>query len=45
MRRVAIAGRVTGELNGAVNGPINSTPASGKSDSFVTVFDAKGDEM
>jgi len=43
--RVAIAGRVTGELNGATNGPINSTAASGKTDSFVTVFDAKGDEM
>lgn len=43
--RVAIAGRVTGELNGVTEGPINSGEASGKSDSFVTVFDAKGDEM
>jgi len=43
--RVAIAGRVTGELNGASNGPINSAAASDKTDSFVTVFDAKGDEL
>ncbi len=43
--RVAIAGRVTGELNGVTNGPINSAAASDKTDSFVTVFDAKGDEM
>ena len=43
--RVAIAGSVTGALNGATNGPINSDAKSGKTDSFVTVFDAKGDEM
>jgi len=43
--RVAIAGSITGALNGAANGPINSDLKSGKSDSFVTVFDAKGDEM
>ncbi len=43
--RVAIAGRVTGELNGVTEGPINSGEASAKSDSFVTVFDARGDEM
>ncbi len=43
--RVAIAGKITGALNGATNGPINSDAKSGKSDSFVTVFDAKGDEM
>lgn len=43
--RVAIAGRVTGELNGATDGPINSGESSTRSDSFVTVFDAKGDEM
>lgn len=43
--RVAIAGSITGALNGATNGPINSDLKSGKSDSFVTVFDAKGDEM
>jgi hypothetical protein len=43
--RVAIAGKVTGDLSGAVDGPINSGPASAKSDSFVTVFDAKGDEL
>lgn len=43
--RVAIAGSVTGGLNGATNGPINSDANSGKSDSFVTVFDGAGDEM
>ncbi|MBP7703830.1 MAG: hypothetical protein KA105_00940 [Caulobacter sp.] len=43
--RVAIAGKVTGNLNGAAEGPINSSDTSGKSDSFVTVFDAAGDEM
>lgn len=43
--RVAIAGKITGALNGATNGPINSDAKSGASDSFVTVFDAKGDEM
>ena len=42
--RVAIAGKVTGVVAGATNGPINSGPDSTLTDSFVTVFDAKGDE-
>jgi hypothetical protein len=42
--RVAVAGSVTGDLDGATNGPLNSTTTSGKTDSFVTVYDAKGDE-
>lgn len=42
--RVAIAGKVTGALAGATDGPINSGADTGLSDSFVTVFDAKGDE-
>ncbi|MDO8297624.1 MAG: hypothetical protein Q7T19_14430 [Caulobacter sp.] len=42
--RVAIAGKVTGGLAGATDGPINSDDDSGLSDSFVTVFDARGDE-
>lgn len=42
--RVAIAGKVTGDLSGAANGPINSGGNSGLTDSFVTVYDAKGDE-
>lgn len=42
--RVAVAGSVTGQMEGVTNGPLNSTAASGKADSFVTVYDAKGDE-
>ena len=42
--RVAIAGKVTGALAGVTNGPINSGADSTLTDSFVTVFDAKGDE-
>lgn len=42
--RAAIAGKVVGALAGVTNGPINSGPASTLTDSFVTVFDAKGDE-
>ncbi|OYW28240.1 MAG: hypothetical protein B7Z44_09130 [Caulobacter sp. 12-67-6] len=42
---VAVAGSVTGRLQGAVDGPINSDATSGKSDSFVTRYDAKGDEQ
>lgn len=42
---VAVAGSVTGRLQGAVDGPINSDAASGKTDSFVTRYDAKGDEQ
>lgn len=42
---IAVAGSVTGGLEGATNGPINSTTASGKSDSFVTLYDTAGDEV
>jgi len=42
--KVAIAGSITGQLEGATNGPINSGARSTLSDSFVTLFDAKGDE-
>ncbi len=42
---VAVAGSVTGRLQGAVDGPINSDATSGKTDSFVTRYDAKGDEQ
>jgi hypothetical protein len=43
--KVAVAGSVTGVLQGATNGALNSDAASGKSDSFVTLYDAKGDEV
>lgn len=43
--KVAIAGSVTGEMQGTANGPINSGPTSSLSDSFVTLYDAKGDEV
>ncbi|CAN1509955.1 hypothetical protein MCEMIH16_00765 [Caulobacteraceae bacterium] len=42
--RVAIAGKVTGALSGAAEWPINSGDETGLADSFVTVFDANGDE-
>lgn len=42
---VAVAGSVTGRLQGAVDGPINSDATSGATDSFVTRYDAKGDEQ
>jgi hypothetical protein len=42
---VAVAGSVTGRLEGAVNGPINSGDTGKTSDSFVTRYDAKGDEQ
>lgn len=42
--RVAIAGKVVGDLSGSADGPINSGDATGLTDSFVTVYDAKGDE-
>ncbi|WP_419317033.1 hypothetical protein ACN2C7_11185 [Caulobacter sp. ErkDOM-E] len=42
---VAVAGSVTGRLQGAVDGPINSDATSGKTDSFVTRYDDKGDEQ
>lgn len=46
--QVAVAGSVTGGLNGAVDGPLNSGTSAAladKSDSFVTVFNAKGEEL
>lgn len=44
--RVAIAGSVVGGLNGAQEGPLNSGTAFAKeADSFVTVFNAEGEEM
>ena len=46
--KVAVAGAVTGGLNGAVNGPLNSGAAAAlaeNSDSFVTVFNDKGEEL
>ena len=42
---VAVAGSVTGgSLDGAATGPLNSPDTSGNSDSFVTLYDANGDE-
>lgn len=43
--KVAVAGKVTGGLNGATNGPLNSSATSGLGDSFVSLYDAKGDEV
>lgn len=44
--KVAVAGSVKGELNGATNGPLNSTGAfAEQTDSFVTLFDAEGQEL
>jgi len=46
--RVAIAGSITGGLNGAQEGPMNSGPTGSfakETDSFVTVFNADGEEM
>ena len=42
--QVAIAGSVTGKLSGAADGPINSDSAGTLTDSFVTLYNAKGDE-
>lgn len=42
---VAVAGSVSGRLQGAVTGPINNGDSSSVSDSFVTRYDAKGDEQ
>ncbi|MBN9318315.1 MAG: hypothetical protein J0I28_01300 [Caulobacterales bacterium] len=43
--KVAVAGSITGALGGATNGALNSSAASGKPDSFVTLYDAEGDEV
>jgi hypothetical protein len=42
--QVAIAGSVAGQLSGANNGPINSDSSGAITDSFVTLYNAKGDE-
>lgn len=42
---VAVAGSVSGRLAGAVNGPINNGEDSTTTDSFVTRYDASGDEQ
>jgi hypothetical protein len=46
--KVAIAGSVSGGLSGAVEGAVNSGVAgafAGQADSFVTVFNADGEEL
>ena len=46
--QVAIAGKVTGRLGGATDGPLNSGATgsfAADSDSFVTVFNAAGEEQ
>ncbi len=43
--KVAIAGSVTGVIQGVDKGPTNSSDTSGKSDSFVTLFNADGEEV
>jgi hypothetical protein len=42
--RVAVAGSITGGMQGATEGALNSSDTSGYSDSFVSVYDANGDE-
>ncbi|MBW8859399.1 MAG: hypothetical protein JF570_06585, partial [Caulobacter sp.] len=42
--QVAIAGSVSGLMSGATNGPINSDSAGAVTDSFVTLYNAQGDE-
>ena len=43
--QVAVVGSVTGKLNGAVNGALNSAAGPNPdSDSFVTLYDPKGNE-
>lgn len=43
--KVAVAGSVSGVLQGATNGALNSSASSGLTDSFVTLYDANGDEV
>ena len=46
--QVAVVGSVTGVLGGAVNGPMNSGatgPNADNTDSFVTLYDANGNEL
>jgi hypothetical protein len=42
--QVAVTGSVTGSIQGATDGPLNSATGSGDTDSFVTLYDANGDE-
>jgi hypothetical protein len=42
--RVAVSGSVTGALGGAADGALNSPGDSGLSDSFVSLYNAAGDE-
>jgi hypothetical protein len=44
-KSIGVAGAVKGTLAGAVDGAMNSGPASTVEDSFVTVFDAEGQEQ
>lgn len=46
--KIAVAGSVSGGLNGATNGALNSGDSgayAGEADSFVTVFNADGEEQ
>jgi len=43
--QVAVAGSLTGALGGAIEGGLNSGPASTNTDSFVTLYDASGQEV
>jgi hypothetical protein len=45
--QVAVVGQVTGTLNGATNGALNSneTGQADQTDSFTTLYDAKGNEL
>lgn len=42
--KVAVAGSVAGTLNGVITGPINSDSNGTVTDSFVSLYDANGDE-
>ncbi|MEO8113463.1 MAG: hypothetical protein ABI655_03710, partial [Phenylobacterium sp.] len=46
--KIAVAGSVSGALGGATDGPLNSGTTgayAGQTDSFVTVYDADGEEL
>ncbi|CAN5209356.1 regulatory protein FlaEY [soil metagenome] len=43
--KVAVTGAIKGQLQGADNGPVNSTDASKTSDSFVSLYNADGEEV
>ena len=42
---VAVAGSITGTIQGTTNGPTNSSDTSGKTDSFVTLYNSAGEEQ